>query len=183
MRRRFRRLNESAEAAAAQFMSDATFENALARWGRCSVPELSVVLVHLRALSMVHQVNHWQSRGDPFFGDHLLFERLYTSTAEEIDRVAERAVGAGGPENVDLQGQLMHALMIVESLGGHGTIPVQAELAKRSLAAELGFLHCIDLAVCSMRETGTLTRGVDNLLGGIEDAHEANVYLLKQRTS
>jgi hypothetical protein len=36
------------------------------------------------------------------------------------------------------------------------------------------------LAEC-LKECGLMTRGLDNLLAGIEDKHESNVYLLKQR--
>jgi DNA-binding ferritin-like protein len=182
---RRRRVAESAEAmfVSAGLGTDVEFQNALALWGRIAVPELSVVLVHLRALSLTHQAHHWQSRGDPFYGDHQMFERLYRAIEPEIDSVAERAVGAGGPENVDLVAQLEHALRLVRSQGSVSTIPTQSDLARRSLAAELGFLRCLDLAVESMHECGTLTRGTDNLLAGVEDVHEGHVYLLKQRVS
>ncbi len=184
MRRR-RRLAETAEVAvvADELGTDIAFQNALARWGRVSVPELSVVLAHLRALSLTHQVHHWQAKGDPFFGDHKLFEQLYTGTLKEIDLIAERAIGLGGPENVDLPAQLGHSQGFVEACGSQGTIPVASALARRSLMMEFGFIRCLDLAAKSMRDCGTLTRGTDNLLAGVEDVHESNVYLLKRRVA
>lgn len=182
-KRHSRRLAESSEVALAadELGTDIAFQNALSFWSRVAVPELSIVLSHLRALSLIHQVHHWQAKGDPFFGDHKLFEQLYTGTLDQIDSIAERAVGLGGPENVDMSSQLMHALKLVEACGSLDTIPMSSELAKRSLTAELGFIRCLDLVVQSMRDNGTLTRGTDNLLAGIEDAHESNVYLLKRR--
>lgn len=180
-----RRLAETAEVAvvADELGTDIAFQNALSLWSRVPVPELSIVLAHLRALSLTHQVHHWQAKGDPFFGDHKLFEQLYTGTLEEIDSIAERAVGLGGPENVDLAAQLGHSIKLIGAFDSNGTIPVPSMLAKRSLDMEFGFIRCLDLAAGSMRDSGTLTRGTDNLLAGIEDAHESNVYLLKQRVS
>lgn len=185
MMRRRRRLAETTEVAvvADELGTDIAFQNALSLWSRVPVPELSIVLAHLRALSLTHQVHHWQAKGDPFFGDHKLFEQLYTGTLKEIDSIAERAVGLGGPENVDLPAQLEHSLRLVEACGSPGTVPVPGVLARRSLATELGFIRCLDLAVRSMRDCGTLSRGTDNLLAGVEDAHEGNVYLLKQRVA
>ena len=35
--------------------------------------------------------------------------------------------------------------------------------------------------VDDLKEMGLLTRGLDNMIAGIEDKHESHVYLLKQR--
>jgi hypothetical protein len=61
------------------------------------------------------------------------------------------------------------------------TIPQPTELAKRSYLAEMNFLKVTSHLVNCMKECGTLTRGLDNLIAGIEDKHEGHVYLLKQR--
>jgi hypothetical protein len=61
------------------------------------------------------------------------------------------------------------------------TIPQPTELARRSYQAEMNFLKVASHLVEHMKESGTLTRGLDNLIAGIEDKHEGNVYLLKQR--
>jgi hypothetical protein len=50
-----------------------------------------------------------------------------------------------------------------------------------SLNAELRFLVMMQMVAKEMEAKGTLTRGTDNLLAGIEDKHEEHVYLLKQR--
>jgi DNA-binding ferritin-like protein len=68
--------------------------------------QLHVMLSFLRYLYLLHQTNHWTASGDPYYGDHLLFERLYTTTVEEIDAIGEKAVGLGSPHLVNLKDQL-----------------------------------------------------------------------------
>jgi hypothetical protein len=49
--------------------------------------------------------------------------------------------------------------------------------------AEMNFLAVMKQLCESLKETGLMTHGLDNLLAGIEDAHEGHVYLLKQRVT
>lgn len=156
-------------------------DNMCSEWGNLPYPQLSVLLVHLKFLYHVHQNHHWTCKGDPFYGDHLLFQRLYEATQEEIDSVAEKTIGLGTSANVDLTLQTSQLLRLVQGYGMSQTIPQPNELAKRSLAAEMNFLGCTSRLVESMKECGLLTRGLDNLIAGIEDKHEGHVYLLKQR--
>jgi len=156
-------------------------DNMCSEWGSLPYPQLSVILVHLKFLASIHQNHHWTAKGDPYYGDHLLFERVYSSIPEEIDAIAEKAIGLGTPSNVDLALQTSQLNRLVQGYGVMQTIPQPTELAKRSLAAEQHFLRVVAHLVDSMKEMGTLTRGLDNLLAGIEDKHEGHVYLLKQR--
>lgn len=146
-------------------------------------PELSVLLVWVRALNLIHQENHWIAQGDPFYGDHLLFDRLYTSTNEEIDKVAEKAVGIADASAVELERQLVTVCKIVSSFRNDyvAVIPNQTHLATRSLQAEMKFLEVVDELKSSLASKQRLTTGVDNMICDLADAHEGNVYLLKQR--
>lgn len=156
-------------------------ENMLVEWGAAPYAQLSVILVKLRFLAMVHQTHHWTAKGDPFYGDHLLFDRLYNAVVAEVDDTAEKAVGLGGVDNVNLPLQLQQLSRLGQEYGTAMALPVASDLARRSLAAEVGFLRCVAYCVCSLKETGTMTRGLDNMLAGMEDNHERHVYLLKQR--
>lgn len=179
-----RRLVETAEVRllVRRLGTDVDFQNELAFWGQVSVPELSVVLVHLEFTARVHKNHHWQAKADPFYGDHLLFDRLAIDVAKFVDRVAEKAIGMGGSENVDLAARTdaLARLTAVGPVQG-STVPGRDDLARRSLAATASLVRVLDLAADSMRESGTLTRGVDNMLAGIEDTVEDGFYLLKQR--
>ena len=177
-----KRLSESLEMAlVVEPNLDIVTDNMIAEWGSVPYPELSVLLVHLKFLSSVHQNHHWTTKGDPFYGDHLLFQRLYESVSGEIDSVAEKAIGLGSTSNVDLVLQTSQCFKLVQGYGMTSTIPQSTELAKRSYLAEMNFLKVTAHLVDCMKNCGTLTRGLDNLIAGIEDAHENSIYLLKQR--
>ena len=158
------------------------FDNMVSQWGGTPFPELSVVLVHLRFLALVHQTHHWVSRGDTFYGDHLLFERIYNAVVEDIDAVAEKSIGLGHVDNVAIRLQVKQLNQLTAGYGMMSTIPQTTELAKRSLAAETNFIKTTELAIQAMKESGRMTRGLDNLLAGLLDTHEGHVYLLKQRS-
>lgn len=160
---------------------DIAFDNMVSVWGSVSYPELSVLLVHLRHVSAVHQHGHWTTKGDPFYGDHKLFEKLYESTLEEIDALGEKAVGLGSIENVNLALQTDQMANLASLSGTSLTLPTQSDVVKSSLAAEVLFLRNANRCAMHLKEMGTLTRGLDNFLQGLEDQHESNVYLLKQR--
>jgi DNA-binding ferritin-like protein len=156
-------------------------DNLMSAWGSVEYGELSLLLVNMRALVMIHQTNHWISKGNQFYGDHLLFQRLYEESNDEIDSIAEKAIGLGGPDNVNLPLQAQQVNEVLQSYGPTSTIPQAGDLAKRSLTAEVSFLRCVAHCVDSLNEHGLMTRGLDNMLAGIEDTHEGHVYLLKQR--
>lgn len=50
---------------------------------------LYLVYGNLNALSLVAKCCHWNVKGISFYQLHLLFDRIYESAYEEIDRVAE----------------------------------------------------------------------------------------------
>jgi len=158
-------------------------DNMIAEWGGLPYPQLSVALVHLKYLAALHQNHHWTSMGDPYYGDHLLFERLYGGVVEEIDLVAEKAIGLGCTGNVDLQ--LIHSqlLKLITGAGSATMIPQSTDLAKKSLMAEMNFLTAMTHLYNSIEEMGLMTPGLSNMLEGICDKHEGHVYLLKQRIS
>ena len=145
--------------------------------------ELFVILGMLRTLYLTHQTHHWTASGDPFYGDHLLFQKLYELNLEQIDSVAEKSVGLGSTNLVNLTGQLQLVSALQECLQKPFAMPHPNQLIETSLVAETTFLHFMRHACASLKETGLMTHGLDNLLAGIEDSHEGSVYLLKQRAT
>ncbi len=151
------------------------------QYGSIPYSQLSLILVQLRYVYLLHQTHHWTAKGDPFYGDHLLFQRLYEEVLPEIDAVAEKAVGLGVAANVDLVMQTAQLYKLASQHQPTSTIPQPKELARKSMTAEVSLLKCITTMLSQMREQGTLTDGVENMLQGIADLHEGHVYLLKQR--
>lgn len=156
-------------------------DNMAAAWGGITCAELSVVLVHLRYLAMVHQTHHWIARGDAFYGDHLMFRRMYDKVIAEIDEVAEKAVGCGSEHNVNLSLQVSQLQQLSKAFSSPQTVPQTSDLARASLTAECNFMKVVKAACESMQNNGTCTPGIENMLQGIMDAHEEHIYLLKRR--
>lgn len=129
----------------------------------------------LKALALIHQHNHWTTKGLAFYGDHLLFERLYNSTLEDLDLAAEKFIGVFGDQclNYDLQNELLHKVLLkYKNLEGS---PIQM-----SLAAEKDFLKFSKDAYNCFEEEGKLTLGLDDMIMAIASNREESVYLLQQ---
>jgi DNA-binding ferritin-like protein len=154
-----------------------------ADYGGAPLSELAAILAFLRAEAMVHQSHHWQTRGTTFYGDHLLYDRLYDDVQKLIDRVAERAVGAG---HHILAHPLMHsyhaAVLVRVMYEGAPLDPSPSDYALLSLRMVHRFLAFEKMVYAILDERGQLSHGTDNLLQEIADKHEEHIYVLKQRT-
>lgn len=140
--------------------------------------ELAVVLGSLRALSILHQTHHWQSCGPTFYGDHLLYERLYNDILPQVDAVAERTVGLN---KAALVGFEKHVITVSSFLKGVKMHATSDDFARRSLEAEIMFVQLIEAVMRKLEAAGLLTRGLEQLLGDIANKHEEFVYLLRRR--
>jgi hypothetical protein len=157
-------------------------EQLVSSWNLLPYSELSVALSWLKALSTIHQSHHWQAFSDPFYGDHLMYMRLYDAVQKDVDAMAEKAVGMGTIELVDPVKVLRHTEIILCAIyEARPGIPNPSDLAVRSLTAELQFLKALDRISQLLESRGLLTVGIDNQLAGLADLHEQNIYLLKQR--
>jgi len=135
----------------------------------------ALYIASLKALSLIHQHNHWTTKGLAFYGDHLLFERLYKSVLENLDLAAEKFIGLMGDQclDYDLQTELLNkCLSKYNNLEGS---PVQM-----SLAAEKDFLKFSKDAYNCFEDEGRLTLGLDDMVMAIASDREGAVYLLQQ---
>lgn len=134
------------------------------------------ILAQLRAQQWDYWTSHWQMDGESFYGDHLLFERLYTEPlTTEIDALAERIVAQFGPEAVDARPSVVRTTGIVAASS------VQADPFRRALRFEKGLQAAIRRAYDAGNASGELTLGMDDFLMALANAHETNIYLLTQR--
>lgn len=148
--------------------------------------ELPSILAFLRALAVIHQGHHWLTFGNNYFGDHLLFERLYDETQAEIDQVAEKAIGVGCEASfIHPSWQMPLTNKIVDyfcetgvNTGGGASA---SSYVRISSLAEKTFVDFVGSAAKRMQARNGISRGVDNLLAGIEDKHQSHIYLLGQR--
>lgn len=129
----------------------------------------------LKALSLIHQHNHWTTKGIAFYGDHLLFERLYKSTLENLDLAAEKFIGVFGDQclSYDLQVELLAKVMLKYK-------NLEGSPMRMSLQAEKDFLKFSKDAYNCFEEEGKLTLGLDDMVMAIASEREEAVYLLQQ---
>jgi len=135
---------------------------------------LLMLLAGLRSAHLSHWTTHWQVKGMPYYGDHLLMDKLYNSIPEEIDVLAEKIVAEFGGESVDLNAQMTEMTIQVKAINEASTDPLH-----RALCVE-EFLQDLFEVVYEALE-GQISLGMDDYIMAIANNHETNLYLLKQR--
>lgn len=136
------------------------------------------ILCTLRTMYVHYQNLHWESKGANFYGDHLMFQRMYEVVAKETDTVAEKILGlTGNALWVSDRHSLQH---------GFDTIQIWYSVApedsiSRALFSEAYILEQLDYARSVLDDNDSLTYGLDDMLSSVASKHEEHVYLLRQR--
>lgn len=138
------------------------------------VSVFQIMLAKAEFLYMFYQSAHWQSKGDTYYADHLLFQRLYENLREEIDIIGEKAVGIIGETEVNLFSRLV---LINEEIGQNLNSISNESFEVQALKLEQEFIKTLE-AIDAM---GGLSIGVKNMVEDLADKHEGHIYLLKQR--
>jgi len=134
---------------------------------------LTTLLGRLKALFWFHWTAHWQTAGGHYYADHLLFERLKDETYEEIDPVAETAVGYFGEHAVCPFHVMEHE---------HEGMVEMKNLVPTALDLERGFQDLLGRTIEELEALGAMTPGLDDMLPAIGHTHDSHVYLLQQRS-
>jgi hypothetical protein len=136
---------------------------------------LVAVHVALETEQMLFHAYHWRSKGKDYYGDHLLYQRLYTDRALEIDRIGEVLMAVAGPNSV---------APLITITGMHDLTSrieaVQATEAQRGVLLVEETLRRVT-AANSLLGNGPYALSVNNVLAGFADKHLEALYLLKQR--
>jgi len=136
---------------------------------------LTGLLAHLRALHWCYWTAHWQAKGDPAYGDHLLYQRLYEGMVDEIDGLAEKCVAYFGEKAVCPNAQIVTAAHLVQQIHENGDLATGLQMSEEVLQRVIRELRD------RLSEGGELSVGLEDYLGGLANAHETNQYLLGQR--
>lgn len=140
-----------------------------------SILQMRQLLGCLSGLYLLHWTTHWQTNGDPFYGDHLLFERLYSAMPEEIDDLAEKMVQMFGKEAVDAGEHFPVATRFLASW-----MP-EPDPVGRALGAERELQRVLHETYDMAKASGSLSLGMDDYLMSVANAHETHLYLLQQK--
>lgn len=156
-------------------------------WDNQPYSELMAIAAMLRAINTLNHSFHWKASGDSFYGDHLLFQRIYEGVLPDIDALGEKAIGFG-------DGQLSNPLKLIQAEKAFLTSVLTNDsivngakndadrMFRRAGYAESLFIETTEAFMKDLESKGLLTKGIDNLLAGVLDTHEGYLYLLKQRT-
>ena len=143
--------------------------------------ELSYHIAWLRVLSIWFQHAHWATSGQTSYGDHLLYERIYNEVTEEIDTLAEKAVGFTAPGSVDTH---IHGKMVGEMICAYPS-PSRANeatmIASAGLALVSDYIETVNETYKALKSRDELSMGLDDFLMALVSKLESHVYLLKQR--
>jgi DNA-binding ferritin-like protein len=143
--------------------------------------ELAYNIAWLRTLSIWFQHAHWSTSGKTSYGDHLLYERIYNEITEEIDALAEKAVGFCGPQSVDTHA---HSKLLAEMVCAYPS-PSRANeatmIASAGLAMISDYIETVNETYKTLKDMGKLSMGLDDYLMALVSKLENNAYLLKQR--
>jgi len=112
--------------------------------------------------------------GGTFYGNHLLFQRLYESVQDQVDSLAEKIMGYLGGEPIALNYQMRH---ISEYTYRWSSIGCNH---KRGLQSEEDLQGAIKRAYDGIKKAQAMTLGLDDWLMATANAHERNSYLLQQ---
>lgn len=134
----------------------------------------NLYVASLRALYLVLQNSHWLTRGDSFYGDHLLFERLYQSSAELSDLAAEKCIGLFGEDGLDMNTQ---AELLAKLLDKYRAV---SDLHTLCLKMHKDFLAFSQQFYDILEDEGELSLGMDDMIMSIASKVEEGCYLLQQ---
>ena len=138
-----------------------------------TVKTLGAYISFLRAIYLIEQNDHWEVKSSGFYGDHLLMQRLYESTLENVDSIAEKGIGLFGTDVVDIGAQLTLIKTIIDKYKGLKPL-------ERSLAAVQDFLDVSTKTYEDLKKNGDMTLGLDDLILSIHSEQETSIYLLQQ---
>lgn len=148
--------------------------------------ELTNLIAILRALNLAYHHAHVNASGPTFAGDHQLLQRLYFGEDNngapilEIDSVMERLRGLDQDAQLDPTMIAEMSARILEDHFGEGAnwqALLDLEVMLQAAIAELGE----DLETGKTKVARRYLDGLVNLLQGIADRHQTNVYLIQQR--
>ena len=144
-----------------------------------SVESAQKLISCLRIVSQISQHSHWVTKGTNYYGDHLLFERIYNDVVLEVDGFAEKMVCLAGEESAN---PIKIAELVNENISkymGEGTSP--EVLINNVLNASKYLMEEITFLYSELESSDGLSLGLDDMLTAMHSSHETHVYLLEQR--
>lgn len=154
-----------------------TLEQCCSVFGDSEWAPLAAFLAVTEGLQVVHHSHHWQTKGENFYGDHLLYQRLYEAILPEIDLIGEKLIGVSQDVSLTNYFKRVKAMEMFLKAVTHSDQPYVVV----SHDAELTYVRMGGELMDQLEQAGLLTRGLEQMLGNVLDKHEEHIYLLEQR--
>lgn len=136
---------------------------------------LAGLLGILRALKWNYWNSHWMVSGNPYYADHLLFERLYGEVIDaQIDTLAEKIV-AYDPN-------ILSEDVMRDAFNGFLDRYRSNNPFQRGLDMENHFGSAVKSVYNTLKNSDELSLGMDDFLMATASERETVIYLLQQRT-
>jgi len=135
----------------------------------------------MRAMQLWFHGAHHLTKGVSFSGDHVnLYGRIYQAIEDQIDGAIEKAIGLFGDE----MGCPIHITEKALEIMSEYPSPIELKptgQAAIGLQVEKDFLKFSQNFYNSLKSSGAMTLGLDDMIMANANAHETHVYLLQQR--
>ena len=130
----------------------------------------------IRALKWNYWNSHWMASGNPYYGDHLLFQRLYQedNIDNQIDTLAEK-ITAYEPQVLSDGFMRMAFDRFLNRYEG------EPNLFQRALLMEKHCQESLKYVYNQIKESDELSLGLDDFLMATANQRETAIYLLQQR--
>lgn len=128
-----------------------------------------------RTMVIVFQHAHWKckaNQNNKFYGQHMLFERIYDAANELIDATAEKIIGIFGNDSLDHINQLEIMAGIYKKYN--------EEHLTNSINISKDFLKMAEDVYNRIKEMGDMTLGLDDMIMSQCSDVEGYLYLLQQ---
>lgn len=125
-----------------------------------------------RTMYIVFQHSHWKCKSPAFYGNHLLFERIYKDVRKLVDATAEKIIGVFGNNALRHESQIE----IIAGLYKYHT----DDHIQNSIDISKDFLKLAEDVYNRIKEMGDMTLGMDDLIMSQCNEVEEYLYLLNQ---
>jgi DNA-binding ferritin-like protein len=134
-----------------------------------------LVLVHVALLALYNLLwsLHWSAKGDPSYGDHLLWERATKTVRKDVDRVAELVASVYEAETLDPAFTLERAVELLHENAEDDYHP--------AIRALMLVRHVSELVELVHNEDVDHDLAAQNVLAGVADHLNEIEYLAQQR--
>jgi DNA-binding ferritin-like protein len=129
----------------------------------------------LRSMYLIYQMGHWTAKGQAFYSNHLLMQRLYESAEKDADSAAEKFIGLLGLECMDyaMQQQYLNSVLAKYKQSSDDILAL-------SLSIESDFLKLSTQVYETFKKENKLSLGLDDMIMSIASSREEAIYLLSQ---